>query len=82
METADDEAVWQYAATAGYAIVTKDGDYRQHSFFRGPPPKVIWVRLGNCRTPHIEATLRNRIEDIQAFAESTEAALLVLNRSS
>jgi predicted nuclease of predicted toxin-antitoxin system len=81
LETADDEAVWEHAAAAGYAIVTKDGDYRQHSFHRGAPPKVIWVRLGNCRTADIEAILRARHADILAFAEIGEAALLVLNRT-
>ena len=34
----------------GYTIVTKDADFRQRSFLLGPPPKVIWIGLGNCST--------------------------------
>jgi len=80
MQTADDESVWEYAATAGYAIVTKDDDYRQRSFLRGSPPRVIWVRFGNCRTADVEAVLRARHADILAFEEDAQAALLVLTR--
>lgn len=50
LERADDDQVWRYAATRGLAIVSKDSDFRQMSFVRGHPPKVIWIRRGNCST--------------------------------
>lgn len=34
-----DKAVWDYAGFHGYAIVSKDNDFRQLSFLHGPPPK-------------------------------------------
>jgi predicted nuclease of predicted toxin-antitoxin system len=71
---------WQHAGTEGYTIVTKDDDFRQKSFLRGSPPKVVWVRLGNCRTADVEAVLRARHADILAFEEDGQAALLVLTR--
>ena len=80
MQAADDESIWQHAASAGYTIVTKDDDYRQNSFLRGAPPKVIWVHLGNCRTADVEAVLRVRRADILTFEEDGQAALLVLTR--
>ena len=80
LQTADDGAIWQHAASAGYTIVTKDDDFRQRSFLRGWPPKVIWVRIGNCRTVDVEAVLRARHADILAFEEDEQAALLVLTR--
>jgi predicted nuclease of predicted toxin-antitoxin system len=29
----------------GYAIVSKDNDFRQRAFLSIPPPKVIWLEL-------------------------------------
>ena len=80
LQSADDESVWERAAEGGFTIVTKDDDYRQKSFLRGAPPKVIWVRLGNCRTADVEAVLRVRHADIVAFDGDGQAALLVLGR--
>jgi predicted nuclease of predicted toxin-antitoxin system len=79
LQAADDEAIWARAGADGFAIVTKDDDFRQRSFLRGPPPKVVWVRLGNCRTADIEALLRARHADVLAFEADPEAALLVLS---
>jgi predicted nuclease of predicted toxin-antitoxin system len=60
LRDATDLAVWQFAAQHGFAIVTKDGDFHQRSFLFGHPPKVIWLRVGNCPTTAIEALLRRR----------------------
>jgi predicted nuclease of predicted toxin-antitoxin system len=82
LQAADDEAVWRHAADAGFAIVTKDDDFRQRGFVRGAPPKVIWVRLGNCTTDEVEAVLRARHADVLAFDGDSAAALLVLARAT
>jgi predicted nuclease of predicted toxin-antitoxin system len=82
LQTADDETIWQHAAGADYAIVTKDDDFRQKSYLRGAPPKVIWLRLGNCRTADVEAVLRARRADILAFEADRQAALLALAPSA
>ena len=57
LDKADDRAVWRFARQHGFAIVSKDGDFRQLSFLIGAPPKIIWVRLGNCTTRDIEAVI-------------------------
>ena len=82
LQAADDEAVWRQAADGGFTIVTKDDDFRQRGFVRGAPPKVIWVRLGNCTTDEVEAVLRARHADIFAFDADATAALLVLTRAT
>ena len=46
----------------------------QVSFLRGPPPKVIWIRRGNCTTADIEAFLRSSRTEILAFGAEAEAA--------
>lgn len=80
LAAADDEAIWGHAAAGGFTIVTKDDDFRQRSVLRGPPPRVIWLRLGNCRTADVEAVLRARYADVLTFVGDPEAALLILAR--
>ena len=47
LEQANDADVWEYAKHHGLTIVTKDSDFHQLSFLYGPPPKVVWLRMGN-----------------------------------
>jgi predicted nuclease of predicted toxin-antitoxin system len=70
--------VWDYAAQTGYTIVTKDADFRQRSFLFGPPPKVIWIGLGNCSTKQIAELLRTQSQEIEAFGLAEEQAFLRL----
>ena len=76
---ADDDAVWQYAAAQGFAIVSKDSDFHQLSFLRGHPPKVVWIRRGNCSTDEIESLLREHETDLRAFEQDPDASFLVLS---
>lgn len=78
LHAADDEAVWNYAAVHGFVLVSKDADFHQRSFVLGAPPKVIWIRLGNCRTNQIEALLRAHVQEVEAFTRDEEAAFLAL----
>ena len=78
LDGADDRAVWAYAAARGLAVVSKDTDFRDLSATLGPPPKVIWLRVGNGPTRDIEALLRSRGPDIRAFLADPAAALLEL----
>ncbi len=45
-----DHAIWDFARNRGLAIVSKDNDFRQLAFLHGPPPKVIWLAVGNAGT--------------------------------
>lgn len=46
----------------------------------GPPPKVIWIRVGNQSCSKIEALLRQHAELILAF-ENDEAVCLEIYSS-
>jgi predicted nuclease of predicted toxin-antitoxin system len=78
LKSSSDGKVWDYAAEMGYTIVTKDADFRQRSFLFGPPPKVIWIGLGNCSTKQIAELLRERSSEIEAFGLAEEQAFLRL----
>lgn len=73
-----DTEVWTYAAQHRLAIVSKDSDFHQMSFLLGHPPKVIWIRRGNCSTRTIETLLRTLEHEITAFLDDSEAAFLSL----
>ncbi|MCA9435439.1 MAG: DUF5615 family PIN-like protein [Candidatus Omnitrophica bacterium] len=78
LQRADDIEVWRNAADRGLTIVSKDSDFHQMSLYHGPPPKVIWIRRGNCSTSMIEDLLRENHEEIGRFLENPEAAFLSL----
>jgi predicted nuclease of predicted toxin-antitoxin system len=78
LEASDDVDVWRYAARHGFTIVSKDGDLHQMSLLYGAPPKVIWLRIGNCRTEEVLSQLRRSKETIVEFASDPEGALLVI----
>jgi predicted nuclease of predicted toxin-antitoxin system len=78
LQAADDVAVWVYAAEHGFAIVSKDADFHERSFLLGHPPKVVWVRRGNCSTAEIEEILRRHHADLLAFERDENGAFLAL----
>ena len=78
LQAGSDEAVWQHASQHGLMIVSKDSDFRQRSFLYGHPPKVVWMRRGNCSTADIEAILRPHHADLALFELDAEGAFLVL----
>jgi predicted nuclease of predicted toxin-antitoxin system len=78
LKAADDPVVWEYAKTNGLMIVSKDSDMHQRSFVFGYPPKVIWVRLGNCSTSDVERLLRRHFDSIKAFYKDINASFLSL----
>ncbi len=78
LERADDEAVWNFARGQGFVIVSKDSDFHQRSFVLGFPPKVIWVRYGNCSTGQIERILSDHKDDVRRFCQDQEHAFLIL----
>jgi predicted nuclease of predicted toxin-antitoxin system len=75
---ADDEAVWTYAAREGFVVVSKDADFHQRSFLFGHPPKVIWIRRGNCSTDEIARLLREHRADLVAFDAAPEPSFLAV----
>jgi len=79
LAAAPDPDVWAYAATNGFVIASKDTDFQQRALLYGHPPKVIWIRLGNCSTAAVAALLRTRLPDIQTFEADPVASFLALS---
>jgi predicted nuclease of predicted toxin-antitoxin system len=79
LATASDSAVWAYAAAHGFVIVSKDADFQHRALLLGHPPKVVWVRLGNCSTAAVVALLRARQADVLAFDSDPALSFLALS---
>ena len=82
LDTATDEQIWDHAKEYGYVIVSKDSDFRQLAFLHGPPPKVLWQRVGNASTASILGVLLDHAGSIEQFVGDEEESLLVLPRSN
>lgn len=78
LDEAEDTEVWQYAKENNFTLVTKDADFGDLSILRGFPPKVIWIRRGNCKTSDIENILRNNSDVIEQLVSDTKTGLLTL----
>lgn len=75
---ASDEDVWRIARDRNCLLVTKDEDFHRLSVLRGAPPKVVWLRLGNCGTEDVAQLLRHHVADLYRFAEHPEASVFEL----
>ena len=73
-----DGDVWAYARDNGFVLVSKDNDFRQLSFLRGAPPKVVWLRIGNAPTHAAADLLRSRKADVESFVCDADTALFVI----
>ena len=74
-----DNAIWEYARANGFALVSKDSDFSQRSLLHGHPPKVIWLRLGNCTRGDLLALLIRHEQDVFSFEANAAESLLVLS---
>lgn len=78
LDTATDREIWEYARENDHVIVSKDSDFRQLAFLHGPPPKIVWLRVGNASTATALRALMDHEAVIEAFTISEYEALLVL----
>ncbi|MGH9929315.1 MAG: DUF5615 family PIN-like protein [Pyrinomonadaceae bacterium] len=79
LKAAADPLVWDHAKNSGFMLVSKDSDMHQRSFLFGHPPKIQWVRLGNCSTADVEKLVRQNLKAIKAFHEDDYASFLSLS---
>ena len=71
LDRASDGEVWDYAQANDCIIVTKDADFSDMSVLRGHPPKIIWLRLGNCTTSDVEQSPAPRERRDRRFRRDT-----------
>ena len=79
LDRVDDDVIWRFARDQEFIIVSKDRDLNDLAIRLGPPPKVIWLRVGNCPTSLVGMLLRDRYDAIRAFVCDPDAAVLVVD---
>jgi predicted nuclease of predicted toxin-antitoxin system len=77
---ADDRAIWEFAKTNEFALVSQDADFAEMAALLGPPPKVIWLRAGNRPTRAIATLLRLHSTFISDFDQDETAACLEIDQ--
>lgn len=68
--------MWEHAATHGSGLITRDEDFHRLSVVRGFPPKVVWIRSGNCSTADVVRLLETYRDAVAAFVAREDAAFL------
>lgn len=66
--TTNDFNIFMFARQNGFdAILTLDEDYYNIQLTHGIPPKIIWLRLGNCSTNALSEVILNNADTIYTF---------------
>jgi predicted nuclease of predicted toxin-antitoxin system len=73
-----DLVVWEHARDNGFALVSKDSDFNELVQIIGYPPKLVWLRRGNCSTAAIAELLRAHRMEIQRLESDPELAVLAI----
>ena len=78
LDTTPDPIIWEYARDNEFIIVTRDADFSDLNVILGFPPKVIWIRRGNCTTVEIESILRSNYPAVESLAADEHVGILTL----
>lgn len=75
---ADHRDIFTFAREHGFTIVTKDCDFVDLAALHGTPPKIVWIRLGNCSTDDVARLLRSEADTLRGFLAAPEFSVLSL----
>ena len=74
-----DDDVWAFARDNGFTLVSKDSDFYQRSLLYGHPPKLVWIRVGNCSRDQLVQLLTVHERDIRALDVSAQETIAVIS---
>lgn len=77
-QPASDTAIWEYAKTQGFVIVTNDDDFLRLSTYKGFPPKVVLLRTGNQSTDFLHELLASKKVSIERLVEREDIGIVEL----
>jgi predicted nuclease of predicted toxin-antitoxin system len=76
MTSASDNTIWEYAASVGAVIVTRDEDFAIRRLLTAGPA-IVWLRLGNSRRVALLTRLEAELPAIVAALERGEPLIEV-----
>ncbi|MFZ9754369.1 MAG: DUF5615 family PIN-like protein [Cyanobium sp.] len=62
LRDASDPDIFRAARKAGVVVMTKDRDFIRLLEEQGPPPQVIWLRVGNCSNAALQEVLATTLQ--------------------
>lgn len=80
LEDSSDKSIFKFAKENDYTIVTFDSDFSDMNTLYGFPPKVIWIRVGNTTTTHLEKLFYKYFETIKEFENSDFGCLEIVEK--
>lgn len=72
MAAASDSEICRYATEQGRIIVTKDEDFLYLASQPRSETKLLWIRLGNCRTKALLAAIEGVWPRVEAALKADE----------
>ena len=63
---ASDIEIWEYASLNDCVVISKDEDFLYLANTHSAKPRLIWIRLGNCRTKALLAAIERLWPKIEA----------------
>ena len=76
-----DAAIFEFARHNNFdAVMTLDEDFHNLVLERGTPPKIIWLRLGNCTTVAQAQAILDNATLIEVFLSTEEPDVLEIFR--
>ncbi|NOQ36056.1 MAG: hypothetical protein GQ569_09195 [Methylococcaceae bacterium] len=79
MDESEDDEIWSFSMEQNFTIITKDADYNEMNFLYGFPPKIVWVRVGNCKLADMERIIRRNSIAINEFFHNKELGVIEIS---
>ncbi|MGH8566276.1 MAG: DUF5615 family PIN-like protein [Gammaproteobacteria bacterium] len=73
LRDARDSEIFEAARIANAVILTKDADFVELVYARGPPPQVIWITCGNSTNRHLKGILALTFQNAMRLLEQGES---------
>jgi predicted nuclease of predicted toxin-antitoxin system len=70
-----DIQIWEYAASSGHVVITKDDDFIELALLDPRPVSVVIVCLGNCRNSLLIAVFEKALDTLCQQIESGETLI-------
>ena len=79
LDESEDEEIWKFAKENDFTIVTKDADFNEMSLIKDFPPKIIWIRVGNCKIADVEYLIRKNNIVINDFYQNQDYGIIEID---
>ena len=79
LDESEDDEIWVFAKENDFTIVTKDSDFNEINLIKGFPPKIVWIRVGNCKIVDIENIIRNNNIIVNDFYHNKDSGIIEID---